>query len=89
MDGAGGGLEEVRVSIRAISSVEDRLAPLTEVETLLGFFTGASIEHRVLQGEKLNCGRFEHLNFFRPDPGQRLWLEMADWLKKELHGSSG
>jgi predicted alpha/beta hydrolase len=75
------GYARVAFPIRSYSFSDDTLAPPRAVEALLGFYSGARIDSRVLTPHDLGVKTVGHWGFFRERFRDPLWLEASDWLR--------
>jgi len=74
--------EEFPGPILAYSFSDDSFAPIEAVESLLGFYSNASIEHRKINAKHYSSDGIGHVGFFRKKTGSLgLWAESANWLK--------
>lgn len=67
----------LRMPILAWSFADDTYAPRAAVEALLGHYSGASIEHRHVEGRRVG-----HWGFFRQKTGEDLWRETLGHLSR-------
>jgi predicted alpha/beta hydrolase len=79
-----GGLAFATLSAPLLSYVaaDDHYAPAASVEALLGYFTAAPSELRVVRPEDVGARSIGHFGFFRDRFEATLWRDAADWLAR-------
>lgn len=63
---------------------DDRLAPRRAVDALASYYSGATIERRVLDPAELGCDEIGHFGFFRQELGELLWPHALAFLREQL-----
>jgi predicted alpha/beta hydrolase len=66
--------------ILAYSISDDWMAPRLAVETLMGFYENADVEHRHIRPHDFGITRLGHFGFFREGGREPLWCETIEWI---------
>jgi predicted alpha/beta hydrolase len=70
----------VRAPILALSFTDDEFMSARSIESLHGFYSGATQTHRRIAPHQFGQRRIGHFGFFRPQHREALWTQVAQWL---------
>jgi predicted alpha/beta hydrolase len=86
-----GGLGFTRLSAPILSYAfpDDDLAPLPTVEALLGYYTAARGEVRLVRPADVGARSIGHFGFFRERFEPTLWRDAAEWLARAARVADG
>jgi predicted alpha/beta hydrolase len=86
-----GGLGFTRLTAPLLSYAfpDDDLAPLPAVEALLGYYSAARGELRVVRPAEIGARAIGHFGFFRERFEETLWRDAAGWLARAARLSAG
>ena len=74
---------QLSIPLRSYRPLDDDYAPEAAVEELLGWYTKAQIERRVVAPRELGARAIGHYGLFRERVGGALWPEIAAFLRGE------
>lgn len=76
------GYERIRAPMLALSFTDDEMMSRRSIDSLLGFYRNAGVEHRHIAPQEVNAKRIGHFGFFRPQFQPTLWNQALTWMEQ-------